>query len=202
MGKLKNQKHMGDFDAMLSSENHAYLEELMDREKIRDCQQRYCNGIDRCDVEMLRSSYWPDAHDVHGDFDGTGEEFIEWVIPRLKQLVCTQHFMGNSLIRIEGSFARVETYTRNWHTLRNAAGDLYDIIHGGRYLDKMEKRGSEWRIIDRLVMFDFVLENPKTVDIAHGFLGNINIPVSTRYPEDALYKFLGGLTVSGCLDER
>lgn len=184
---------------MLSAEEQGHLRELIDREKIRDCLQRYCMGVDRCDEAMLRSSYWPDAHDVHGDFDGTGEEFIEWVLPRLRHLVRTQHFMGNPLIRIDGAFANVETYMRNWHTLRRKDGSEYDLIHGGRYLDRFERRGEEWRVIDRLVMFDFVLEFPETVDLRRGFLGNANIPVSGRAPDDALYGFHGGLTVAGYL---
>lgn len=177
----------------------SYLQELIDREKIKDCLQRYCNGVDRCDEAMLRSSYWPDAHDVHGDFDGTADEFVEWVLPRLKELVRTQHFMGNPLIRIDGRFANVETYLRNWHTLKRPDGSEYDLIHGGRYLDRFEKRSDEWRVIDRLVMFDFVLENPETIKLSDGFLGNTNIPVSERAPSDALYNFHGGLAVTGYL---
>lgn len=184
---------------MLNEDEVRYLRELIDREKIRDCLQRYCVGIDRCDEEMLRSTYWPDAHDVHGDFDGSGDEFVEWVLPRLKDLVRTQHFIGNSLIRLEGNFANVETYLRNWHTLRAPDGHEHDLIHGGRYLDRMEKRGEEWRIIDRLVMFDFVLENPTTAQFAEGCLGNTNIPVSVRHPDDAQYRFHGGFSVGGYL---
>jgi hypothetical protein len=178
---------------MRDEENLAFVQELIDREKIRDCLQRYCIGVDRCDEEMLRSSYWPDAHDIHGDFDGTGEEFVAWVLPRLRNLVRTQHFMGNSLIRIDGNFANVETY------IRNEDGHEYDLIHGGRYLDRFEKRGREWRVIDRLVMFDFVLENPTTTQFAEGFLGNENIPVGVRHPDDPQNGFHGGLSVGGYL---
>jgi hypothetical protein len=119
----------------------AVVRELVDREKIRDCLARYSTGVDRCDAEMLLSSYWPDARDEHGEFKGTAEEFVAWVIPQLKRFVYTQHFMGHSLIRFEGDRARVQTYTQNWHTVRNFAGHLQDVIHGGRYLDVFEKRG-------------------------------------------------------------
>ena len=53
-------------------------DELADREAIRDCMYRYSRGIDRCDVELLRSAYWPDATDNHTGFVGTREEFIAW----------------------------------------------------------------------------------------------------------------------------
>jgi hypothetical protein len=185
---------------MRSSENEIYLQELIDREKIRDCLARYSTGIDRCDAEMLLSSYWPDARDEHGDFNGTAEEFVAWVIPQLKRFVCTQHFMGHSLIRIEGSSARVQTYTQNWHTVRKFSGHAHDVIHGGRYLDKFEKRGSEWRVSDRLVMHDWIMESPSTVDVSHqnpGLLGQAELALSARKPDDPLYTFLGGLPTGG-----
>lgn len=182
--------------------DNAVIQELVDREKIRDCLARYSTGIDRCDAEMLLSSYWPDARDEHGDFKGTAEEFVAWVIPQLKRFVCTQHFMGHSLIRFEGDRARVQTYTQNWHTVRNFAGKLHDVIHGGRYLDVFEKRGDDWRVVNRLVMHDWIMERPTTVDLSHqnpGLLGQAEVAISARKPEDPLYTFLGGLRTGGFL---
>src|SRR5579862_3908887 len=46
-------------------------DELADREAIRDCLYRYCRGVDRCDMELLRSAYWPGAMDTHTGFKGT-----------------------------------------------------------------------------------------------------------------------------------
>src|SRR5580692_5001461 len=51
-------------------------DELADREAIKDCLYRYSRGIDRCDMELLRSAYWPGAMDTHTGFKGTIEEFI------------------------------------------------------------------------------------------------------------------------------
>src|SRR5262249_37045642 len=36
--------------------------------------------------------------------------------------------------------------------------DAHDLMIGGRYLDAMAKRGNEWRIIERLVVFDYFRE--------------------------------------------
>jgi hypothetical protein len=178
------------------------LAELIDREKIRDCLQRYATGIDRCDADMVLSSYWPDAHDQHGDFDGNAVDFVEWVMPLLRKLIRTQHALGIGLIRIEGRFAKVQTYAQMWHTFRSAAGQLHDVIQGGRYLDKFEKRGNDWRVSDRIVMFDWIMENPKSVDFSHGVLGQERVPVSKRKPDDALYEFLGDLSLDGCLNTQ
>jgi hypothetical protein len=185
---------------MATTESDTYVRELVDREKIRDCLIRYSTGVDRCDAEMLLSSYWSDALDEHGDFSGTAEDFVAWVIPQLRRFVCTQHFMGHSLIRVDGNQADVQTYTQNWHTVRNFAGHTHDVIHGGRYLDKFEKRGDEWRVSNRLVMVDWIKETPNTVDLSHqnpGLLGQAEVALGARKPDDSLYKFLGQLSGDG-----
>jgi hypothetical protein len=50
-----------------------YLEmtrERLDREEIRHCMMRYTRGIDRLDVELLRSAFHPDAHIAIGVAEG------------------------------------------------------------------------------------------------------------------------------------
>lgn len=53
----------------------AMIQNLLDKEAIRDCLYRYCRGIDRADEAILRSAYWPDAHDRHGAYVGDVEGF-------------------------------------------------------------------------------------------------------------------------------
>lgn len=182
----------------------AVIQELIDREMIRDVLHRYAVGVDRCDEVILRSTYWPDARDHHSDFIGSGEEFVRKFIPQLRaQFVKTQHFLGSSLIRIESSTAAsVETYTHNWHTVKSAAGYQHDILQGARYLDKFEKRGEEWRINDRVVCTDWIMENPRTVDFSGGVLGQSGHVTGARYPEDPQYRHLGGFSPGGVFGSR
>ena len=42
---------------------------------------RYCQGIDRLDMELVRSAYHPDGVDHHTGFDGTVDEYVAWVGP-------------------------------------------------------------------------------------------------------------------------
>ena len=42
------------------------LDNLIDRERIRDCLARLSRGEDRRDAELIGGSYWPDATDDHG----------------------------------------------------------------------------------------------------------------------------------------
>lgn len=178
----------------MSEEALKDLVELMDREKIRDCMMRYAQAVDRLDMEMLKSVYWPDAYDQHGPYKGNAYDVFDDIFVFLREKAMrTQHFLGASLIRFTDTHhAKVETYSQNFHSMRGDDGEPdYDFIHGGRYLDKMEKRGSEWRIISRIIMIEWVTQGAKPWDSASGILGSTDIPVSTRHPDDLMYEFFG-----------
>ena len=140
----------------------ADIGKYLDREAIRDVMFRYAHAIYRCDAQLLETVYWPEAIDDHGIFVGKRDEFITWVIPIMRTMMSvTQHFMGNILIRIDGQVATVETYFQAFHRWENADGKpAEDSVQGGRYLDRMEKRGKEWRVIHRVVVFDYFREYP------------------------------------------
>lgn len=143
-------------------------DELADREAIRDCLYRYSRGTDRIDAELLRSVYWPGALDHHTGFDGTAEGFIEWAIPRLAAFDGAVHMMGNSLIRIEGNTAKVETYF--WSGA--VAGEpAQRVVVSGRYVDRFEKRNDEWRIAERWVVHDYFEQGPSLGDWRTGPFG-------------------------------
>jgi hypothetical protein len=40
------------------------------QQQTRDACYRYCRGVDRRDVELVRSCYHPDATDHHGEYHG------------------------------------------------------------------------------------------------------------------------------------
>lgn len=164
-------------------------DELVDREAIRDCLARYSRGVDRFDPDMLRSIYWPDAIDDHGDQVGTVEEFIAWIEPLLKQGGQFIHMTGNSLIRIAGAVARVETYF--WSVLTNPGGSGRDYVTSGRYLDRFERRDDEWRIAARLVATDWFQEQSGTADWSKGPFGNPDMTTGCLGKGDKSYSWLG-----------
>jgi hypothetical protein len=90
----------------LSEDEIAAFRELVDREKIRDCLYRYCQGSDRCDAEMMKSAYWSDASDTHGAFDGNAMDFVDQCIPFVRSMEQVSHLLGNILIRVEGATAK------------------------------------------------------------------------------------------------
>lgn len=150
------------------------LQALLDREAIRDCLARYCRGADRCDAELMRSAFWPEATDSHG-MPGrepvNAHHFIERVMPKLQRMDQTAHFIGNQLIRAAGGEAAVETYYQAYHRVRDEHGAARDIVTAGRYLDRMEKRGNEWRVRERVVVVDWFREYDDSADWQRGTFG-------------------------------
>ena len=60
----------------------------------------------------------------------------------------------------------------------------------GRYLDRFEKRGDEWRIAARTVVYDW-LEERERPELAQGDARfGARSPVGTAWPADPLYAFL------------
>ena len=86
---------------------------LEDDRQIRNVLYRYCRGVDRLDLELVRSCYGPEARDDHGAFKGTVDEFIDWIARLLPRNDVTTHQLTNILIEAHPStpdVARVEPY--------------------------------------------------------------------------------------------
>ena len=164
-------------------------EEWADREAIRDCLSRYSRAIDRCDMALLSTAYWPGAMDHHSGFTGTIEEFIAWAEPRLRAMPHSVHMLGNILIRVEGDTARVETYF--WSVNVLAEGEVREALVCGRYLDRFERRNDEWRIAERMVVHDWFREHAETGDWAKGPFGWGDLELGRAAPEDSSYRWLG-----------
>ena len=173
--------------------NTADIQEYLDREAIRDVLYRYAHGIDRCDPKILETVYWPEGVDDHGDFKGTRDAFIEWVMPPVKDLMSTtQHLMSNIFIRIEGNVAKVETYFQAYHRWgKYEEQAARDFVLGGRYLDKMERRGKEWRVLDRVVIFDYFRDYVDTGNWKNSRTINEHRTLGLRSPDDAASKLFG-----------
>jgi hypothetical protein len=146
------------------------LDSIIDREKIRDCLARLSRGLDRRDADLLRASYWPEATDDQGVSAGSVEELLAWVVPGDPAMVLTVHTLGQSLIDVRGNTALVETHVTAYHRVE-VDGQEHDIVLGGRYLDRMDKRDHEWRISRRKLISDWQSDLGQSVDWSKGLLG-------------------------------
>lgn len=132
------------------------LVELIAKERIRDVLCRYSRGVDRKDFELVRSCYHPDATDNHGDYDGDIDGFMEFLPGAVARFEHTMHFLGNMIIDVQGSIAHAETYAIGLHRLPPRPGKLNrDITLMLRYVDVLEERDGEWRILRRVCTYDW-----------------------------------------------
>jgi len=130
--------------------------ELWAEAEIRRVLLRYARGIDRLDLDLVRSCYHPDATDSHGSFEGTVDEFVTWVERVLRRYDLTMHFLGSPLIELvpapgaDGpSVAAVETYGMAFHRAADGPPER-NLVTGFRFLDRFECRDDQWRIARRV----------------------------------------------------
>jgi hypothetical protein len=164
------------------------------KEAIRDCLARYCRGIDRADGDLLRSAYWPDATDDHVVFSGNAHEFIAWCLPLLAEVEHSQHMLGNALIQVRGDEARAETYYHAYERRRRASGIPYELYVGGRYLDRLTRRDGDWRIQDRVVMWDWFRHFKDSADLDRGVFGAGAMRMGAKGEADPSYALFAGFT--------
>jgi hypothetical protein len=127
--------------------------QLSDIQNIREAAQRYCRGVDRLDAELMKSAYWPEATDDHGVFVGNAMDFADLCMVSHGRWRSTSHCIFNHHIELDrdGSEARGEIYNVAYLFQKDAP--VLDTWFG-RYLDVYEKRGDEWRIIERVCVHE------------------------------------------------
>ncbi|MGY9071430.1 MAG: nuclear transport factor 2 family protein [Acidimicrobiales bacterium] len=144
-------------------------DQLLAEREIRRRLLDYCRGIDRCDVDLVASSYHPDAIDDHGAFHGSGHEFARFATEAIREhYEATMHTIGDSIIDFtDDRTAYVETYVCADHRHRDIDGESLERF-GARYLDRFEQRDDAWRIADRVVVVEWSTTMPITPAVGAG----------------------------------
>jgi hypothetical protein len=159
------------------------LKIYLEREQIRDCIARLARGEDRRDAALISASYWMDSTTDYGVFSGTFDQYLAWVVPGSPAIPVTQHALGQSIIELKGDVALVETHVTSYHRV-NMGTEERDTVIGGRYLDRLEKRGGEWRIAQRTMLYDWYQDFGVSIDWSKGVMG---LPLSAgHYPGRAV----------------
>jgi hypothetical protein len=134
----------------MDREMETALRALLDKEAIRECLLRYLRGIDRTDVDLIKSAFHEDAVDHHTrDVRGSIEGMLDWWLPQQEGREATQHFGTNQTIDLDGDVAHVETY---FFVFIKQTGENEGALIGGRYADRFERRGGVWKIALRVVI--------------------------------------------------
>nr|WP_277923760.1 nuclear transport factor 2 family protein [Sphingomonas sp. TREG-RG-20F-R18-01] len=162
------------------------LQELLDREAIRDCLFRYCRGVDRGDEAALRGAYWPDATDNHGAYSGSATGFVDFAMRAIAATEPGIHQMHNILIDFQDAGALVETYFSAWQQLPGPSG-FFRAHQKGRYVDWFEKRDGMWKIKNRKVVFDWTEVMPEPDGTREERFARAQ-PMGLHHPNDIVYQ--------------
>ncbi|MDF5753438.1 nuclear transport factor 2 family protein [Spongiactinospora sp. TRM90649] len=135
------------------------LQLLMDERDITRVVLRYAHGIDRGDIDMVAACYHPGAYDDHGYASGTVEEFTARLRKHPAGQGVRQHLIGNVLIEVRAGAAVSEAYFLCYMEDLDGSGSVAPIgLFGGRYVDRLEKRDGDWRILRRICVIDWSRE--------------------------------------------
>ncbi|MYM61912.1 nuclear transport factor 2 family protein [Pseudomaricurvus sp. HS19] len=152
------------------SENNSRQQAWLDRLDITDCIARLARGEDRRDATLISGSFSPDAIIDMGVFKGPFSQYLEWVVPGDPALPVTAHTLGQSVVELDGDTACAETYVTSYHRV-DTGEEHRDTAIGGRYLDRLEKRDGEWRIVERTLLYDWFMDYGVAVDWSQGVMG-------------------------------
>ncbi len=136
------------------------LHALVDRQQIEELMSRYAHGVDRHDEDLIAAAYHHDAFDRHGPFAGGVAEFVKWVNPLHEgKTRAHTHNITTHWSELSGNSAYCDTYVLFALFLK----DREVLMFGsGRYIDRLEKRGGEWRIAERSTVTEARLEGDAT----------------------------------------
>jgi ketosteroid isomerase-like protein len=141
----------------------AAITRLIDKEAVRETIATYARSVDRCDFELMRSCFWDDAIDVHGFMVATPDELVEAAQGMLSSFESTMHFLGNSMVSVDGDEAHAETYCIAYHHIVCGERGDYDRVVGMRIVDRLQRRGDDWRFAKRTYIFEWGRVDPAAV---------------------------------------
>ncbi|WP_211242700.1 nuclear transport factor 2 family protein [Sinimarinibacterium sp. CAU 1509] len=158
------------------------LDALLDKQAIHELVMAYCNAADRHDQDKMRALYHEDAIDEHGHFaKGPAMEFIDKLPQIQAPMAILHHNVTTVNLKLDGDKAEGEVYIIAFHQVRTPATDdapesLLDVLIGGRYFDKYEKRDGVWKFSHRSIVADWCYPAaPSKVDLQHPFLHGAHI---------------------------
>lgn len=166
----------------------AKLRNLLDERDIREVLLRYCRGVDRCDAALIASCYHEDAVDDHGGWYLNGSQVAQHVIGLVRPgSAVAMHFVGNSLIEVQGDTAYAESYLLAFRSY-DKEGRSYNRTRAARFVDRFERRKGQWRISERVVVDDW----DRVDEVLQRQEGHTSFRHGTKDEQDPVYAIRRG----------
>ena len=132
------------------------LQEMIDCHEIRKALALYCHACDRGDAALMASVYTgEDSFDDHGLVQAPGPEYaMRMTANILERTDAVWHVLGQSMITIDGDTAGAETFFLGFMRLKPVDGVSRLNQLAGRFVDRFERIGGEWKIHHRTCVRD------------------------------------------------
>ena len=130
---------------------------LKDRLAITDCVMRHARGVDRHDADLVTSCYHDDAFvGGHGARLIPGPEYGEWSNgAHANRFSHHAHHISTATCEIDGDTAYCESYVIGSFLAQDQQRASFV---SARYIDQLERRDGEWRILARRAITDIAIE--------------------------------------------
>jgi hypothetical protein len=160
---------------------------IMSRQEIADLTMAYCRGVDRADEELLKSIFHDDSVVVSGAFNGNGQIFATEICRIvLANYDSCFHSISNQWINVTGDTALGETYVIAVSTMDTETGKS-DLLTGGRYIDRFERREGVWKFSERTFVSDWSRLDTSTRQMNEGMYAALDLHGS-RGSSDPVYQ--------------
>ena len=166
------------------------LQVLLDKSRITELLTRYLRGIDRGDIDALRSCYLAGATEEHGGlYSGPAQGYVDSIEQALRnpRSVAT-HSLSNVLVDTDGDRARSEHYVLALTRVK-VSGVVTDHLVASRIVDDLQRTGDGWRIARRRLRFDWSQKlGPRPERWLDGSLDPATLLHGAKFPDDPVYE--------------
>lgn len=132
------------------------MQEMTDRQAIFDCIKRNSRGNDRFDADLVSSTYHSDGLHEVGQNRVPGPGYGDHAnAAHSKIFDANLHNVTMHMCEIDGDVAHAESYSLG--VFLDKGGETGRIL-AGRYIDRLERRDGEWRIVLRRSTVEIALE--------------------------------------------
>jgi hypothetical protein len=137
------------------------LATLIAKDEIRELAMLYSRGVDRKDIELLRTLYAKDATDHHGKyFSGSAEDYLRFLERSFPHMRMSGHYICNRLVSVDGEQGEGEVYALASHLVPDGKGGIVEDFQCVRYVDRYRRENGRWLFASRVVSFDLQSVRP------------------------------------------
>ena len=144
--------------------------------ELLNCHSR---ALDRLDASLMKAVYWPSATVDYGGFKGEAHVFADLVMGALAgQYQLTQHRVTNTVFEFfNDQHAATESLVFAKHLLLDGASEM---VFSGRYLDRFECDGVDWKFKFRRVVMDWSRRRDVVDERAAGSFASLTKGLNNR----------------------